>query len=57
MQPDSVSTVKTETYQVNVLDRAILIARLLLSRKRSGSIKLCVSQGTVCAVQWEEKEK
>ena len=56
MNPDSVTTLKRETYQVKVLERAFLIARLLLERKRTGSIHLNVSQGSLCNVQWEEKE-
>jgi hypothetical protein len=54
--PDRVTRSKTETYQVSGIERALLIARLLFERKRSGSVHLNVSQGTPCNVQWEEKE-
>lgn len=47
---------RLETYDVKVFERAVLIARLLLERKRSGAIKLNISQGALCNVQWEEKE-
>jgi hypothetical protein len=56
MNPDRVTTLKVETYQVKVLERAFLIAKLLLGRKRTGAIHLNVSQGALCNVQWEEKE-
>jgi hypothetical protein len=54
--PDRVSSLKRETWEVKVLERAFLIARLLLERKRTGAIHLNVSQGALCNVQWEEKE-
>ena len=54
--PDRVRILRLETYDVKVFERAVLIARLLLERKRSGAIKLNISQGALCNVQWEEKE-
>jgi hypothetical protein len=62
INPDRVVTTRTkvETYhtnpRVNIVDRAFLIAQLLLGRKRTGTIRFHVCQGTVCDVQWEEKE-
>jgi hypothetical protein len=56
MNPDRVISIRRETYEVKILERAFLIARLLLERKRTGAIHLNVSQGSLCNVQWEEKE-
>ena len=55
--PDRITRTTCETYQVAGIERALLIARLLFERKRSGAVHLNVSQGTPCNVQWEEKEK
>jgi hypothetical protein len=57
VNPDTTTTLKVETYRETVLERAFLIAKLLLSRKKTGAIRLNVSQGSLCNVQWEEKEK